>query len=310
MSAHAGHQRACFLNTRDRSRVEVHFNPASLQYGVSNEIRGTDDKKPKQFVDKSSATLSMDLVFDTTDSGKDVRVATSRVAALMKPDEEERVPPQVEFQWGAFRFTGMVESYKETLEFFSADGVPLRASVSLSMVSQEKVFEKKAASDSSGRDALGRETQDKAKTRDAPLSSGDGRGVAGLAARLGDAAAARLLAAANGIENPRFPGRSLLQIPGETAPAPPRGLVPEAAGRPPAGFSGLRTPPPRAARRPDTRALDRAPESAALASGDPDAAEPGGRARDPGKGAQSTEVGKPGELASRLRFDEGGDPWP
>ena len=308
MNAQAECQRACFLNTTDHSKVEVHFNPASLQYGISNEIRGTDDKKPKQFVDKSSATLSMDLVFDTTDSGKDVRVATGRVAALMKPDEEKRTPPQVEFQWGAFRFTGMVESFKETLEFFSADGVPLRASVSLSLVSQEKIFVKEAASDNSGRDALGRGKQH--KTRDAPRSSGDGRGVAGLAARLGDAAAARLLAAANGIENPRFPGRSLLQIPGETAPAPPRGLVPEAAGRPPTGFSGLRNPPPRAARRPDTRALDRGPESAALASGDPDAAGPGGRARDAGKGAQSTDVGQPGALASRLQFDEGGDPWP
>ena len=37
------------------------------------------------------------------------------------------------FLWGTFQFMGLVDSYNETLEFFSASGVPLRSAVSISL---------------------------------------------------------------------------------------------------------------------------------------------------------------------------------
>ena len=47
----------------------MHFNPASLQYTVSNKEEGQGAKK-KQYVSETSAKLTMDLVFDTTDTGR------------------------------------------------------------------------------------------------------------------------------------------------------------------------------------------------------------------------------------------------
>ena len=109
--------------------VTVHFNPASLQYTVSNTLKdqGSGSKK-KQYVSQTTAKLTMDLVFDTTATGEDVRETTDKMAKLLKPHgpSGKQVPPLVEFGWGVYRFTGMVEQYKETLDFFAAGGVPLR----------------------------------------------------------------------------------------------------------------------------------------------------------------------------------------
>jgi hypothetical protein len=64
-----------------------------------------------------------------------VRDQTFRVAMLMQPNKKTKVPPKVRVDWGAFSFLGLVDSYKETIDYFATDGTPLRASVSLSMSS-------------------------------------------------------------------------------------------------------------------------------------------------------------------------------
>jgi contractile injection system tube protein len=130
------------------SQVEVpvtFFNPVSLQYSVANTLSQQGNGK-QQYVSQSTAKLTMDLVFDTTDTGTDVRSLTSQMAALMDPgtgtgNQQSTVPKIVVFEWGAFSFQGMVESYKETIDFFAPEGVPLRASVNLTLSRQDKVFE-------------------------------------------------------------------------------------------------------------------------------------------------------------------------
>lgn len=69
---------------------------------------------------------------------KDVRLQTRRIAeTFMKPvnpdSHKPGAPKRCHFQWGSFAFTGMVSSYSETLDFFSADGVPLRCTLSLTL---------------------------------------------------------------------------------------------------------------------------------------------------------------------------------
>jgi len=69
----------------------------------------------------------------------------------MAPDpassgSKQQVPSIVLFEWGAYKFQGMMESYKETLDFFSPNGVPLRASVNITMVEQDKIFTSGTAS--------------------------------------------------------------------------------------------------------------------------------------------------------------------
>ena len=44
-----------------------------------------------------------------------------------------QAPSRVLFQWGAFEFVGMVQTYDETLDFFSPKGRPLRARLALKL---------------------------------------------------------------------------------------------------------------------------------------------------------------------------------
>jgi hypothetical protein len=189
--------------------VTVHFNPASLQYTVSNTLKdeGSGAKK-KQFVSQTTAKLTMDLVFDTTATGHDVRETTDKMVKLLKPHgpSGKQVPPLVEFGWGVYRFTGMVEQYKETLDFFAASGVPLRASVNLTLSSQDVVFESNTNQPARVDEDLTPEPVSVA------TSTGPAGGPAGLANSLGDPRAARAIASANGSASLRFSAGAELAV--------------------------------------------------------------------------------------------------
>jgi hypothetical protein len=145
-------QRALFRIESTGEEVKVHFNPESLQYTITNNVSNTGSgNASKQYTSQSTGKLTMDLLFDTTGSGEDIRVYTSKIAKFMNP-KEQNAPPIVIFEWGLYTFKGLVESFKETIDFFSANGVPLRASVNLSLSSQDEVFEggaRKAKTDGS-----------------------------------------------------------------------------------------------------------------------------------------------------------------
>src|SRR5262245_52084071 len=130
----------------DKTELEVHFNPISLVYSVENSSpQQSGDPKRRQFAAQFSAKLSMDLQFDNTDNGDDVRRDTLKVARFMQASgnaqaaaaaaaSDDGTPPKAQpvlsFEWGAYHFQGTMESFKETIDFFSAEGVPLRALVS------------------------------------------------------------------------------------------------------------------------------------------------------------------------------------
>ncbi|MDH5625017.1 MAG: hypothetical protein OEY21_02830, partial [Nitrospira sp.] len=108
---------------RQGQAITVHFNPTSLRLSIANTLGASGESgDTKQYVTGSSATLTMELTFDTTDVGTDVRGATQQIASFMEPDEQ-RIPAIVRFEWGTFVFQGMVQSYQETIDFFSPSGV-------------------------------------------------------------------------------------------------------------------------------------------------------------------------------------------
>src|SRR2546426_1423291 len=188
--------------------VPVHFNPASLQQSITNTLSQQGGTK-KQYVTQSSAKLTMDLIYDTSDKGTDVRADTSQVAKLMEPkpdpdDPSKKIPPVVAFEWGAFRFQGMVESYKETIDFFAPAGVPLRATVNLTLAKQDKVFEAER-----GR---GRRSAEQV----VPLRA-EGDDATAIASQGGAPTAARRLAASNGFESMRFLSGPALAVSGAVA---------------------------------------------------------------------------------------------
>ncbi|MBU4295143.1 MAG: hypothetical protein KJ862_04550 [Proteobacteria bacterium] len=152
----------------------------------------------------------MDLVFDTTNNGEDVRLHTVKVAKFMEP-KSDKTPPIVVFRWGAYKFQGMVENYRETIDFFSANGVPLRASINLTLSSQDKVFE-----GGSNRQAFSED-----ETQGLSASPPPGRGISDLASQGGNPDATRGLGQENGIEDLRFPEQDSVELSGSPSLRPP-----------------------------------------------------------------------------------------
>ena len=155
----------------------------------------------------------MDLQFDTPDTGDDVRNITNQLAMFMESSAAATkagsgnssganapAQPVLAFQWGVYVFKGFMESFKETIDFFSADGVPLRALVTIGLARQDNVFDEALLGTDTGAGSV------------VDTSSSDS--ATSAATKLGDPKASRALAAANGLENPRFTGGAPIQVNG------------------------------------------------------------------------------------------------
>lgn len=139
--------------------TKVQFNPDSLKVSLANQIvapPGTGDQsgpQAQQFVGAGTTKLAVSLSFDVTSEfpqglpeTDDVRNLTKRVAYFITPvgipknAPKKYIPPAVRFSWGSFTFDGIMESLEETLELFSFEGRPLRATVAVS-ISQQRITE-------------------------------------------------------------------------------------------------------------------------------------------------------------------------
>ena len=132
----------------------VQFNPTSLKITRQNNIDqggATTSTQRRQTPSQQPATLSFDLEYDTAEGDekgdpKDVRELTEAVRQFVEPPEDQPSdpPPRVRFIWGAFAFTGIVNQLTEDLDYFAADGTPLRAKMSLTITEQNLKFEAEA----------------------------------------------------------------------------------------------------------------------------------------------------------------------
>jgi hypothetical protein len=138
----------------------VQFNPETLKVSFANQVvqpnnsGGTpsgdqSSQAGRQYVGAGTTKLALTLWFDVgaqnPDEGSakaDVRDLTKDVAFFITPrqDGDHYVPPGLRFLWGSFQFDGIVEAMEETLEFFSDEGVPLRANITMN-VSQQRIQE-------------------------------------------------------------------------------------------------------------------------------------------------------------------------
>jgi hypothetical protein len=199
-------------------KCQVQFNPETLKVSFANQVAtpsGAGDQKgtpARQFVGAGTTKLSLQLWFDVTapmppeqEKEQDVRKLTAKVAYFItpKPEGDKFVPPAVRFLWGSFQFDGIMESMEESLEFFSSDGRPLRASVTINLTQQKiMVFKFQPTAGPGATQSPG--------TR--PLTPApQGKSVQSMADSQGKGDNWQDLASANGIENPRLlqPGQLL-----------------------------------------------------------------------------------------------------
>ena len=189
--------------------VKAHFNPQSLKVTYQNQSAGGGQPggSSRQRTGNATTKLAVELLFDTTDKGTDVRELSDCVAFFIRPDEEagsgsdsNRVPPAVLFAWGSFLFPGVMDSMDETLDYFSENGVPLRATISLSITRQSLKVEKSKKK----RKAGGSEQLKNPQFKDT---------VQAVAARNGNPDDWKKIAAANNIDDPlRLKPGSLINV--------------------------------------------------------------------------------------------------
>jgi hypothetical protein len=202
------------------NRVRVQFNPETLKVSFSTQTSTpartasdgggqprTGDQSAgtagRQYLGAGSTKLALSLWFDCTAATEpefqvhDVRRLTQAVVYFLIAQPSPRgpdnfVPPGVRFKWGCFEFDGIVDSLEESLEFFSSEGRPLRAQMSIGL-SQQRIlvqqFGPAGALRLPGTQVLAQVSQG------ATL-----QGIADIAGR-GDWQA---VASANNIENPRL----------------------------------------------------------------------------------------------------------
>jgi hypothetical protein len=123
------------------------FNPA--EFSVSRSNSWTGDSLAGHGVPQvvyrgaQSGTMSLNLIFDTTDTGQAVTTHTGKLLKLMDvdpslpgsdPQSNNVRPPYVVFHWGSMHsFKAVVSSLNLQFTYFSSTGVPLRAQVGLTL---------------------------------------------------------------------------------------------------------------------------------------------------------------------------------
>ena len=201
----------------------VQFNPESLKVSFANQLvqpSGAGDQRgspARQFVGAGTTKLALTLWFDVGSPQPpgggarvdDVRKLTKKVAYFITPkpvqgQRDKFVPPAVRFVWGSFQFDGLMDALEETLELFSPEGKPLRASLGVSLSQQKIQFAfRDTGSPTGGAGGPGAPGTPSTPGTQPLAQAPAGSTVQGLA----DAAGKddwQSVAAANGIENPRL----------------------------------------------------------------------------------------------------------
>lgn len=120
---------------------EVPFNPTEYTLNKGAQIAEIGitgiDSPILQFIRGQNEKLTLDLFFDTTsqgmdDSAVDVRDQTKIVYQLAKIQPETHAPPRVRLTWGrGLSFKAIAESVQQKFTLFSPQGIPLRATLSV-----------------------------------------------------------------------------------------------------------------------------------------------------------------------------------
>ncbi len=223
MAAPATNLQKAFFVTEKGDEIRCMFNPEKFSFTASNNWEGPPvpglGAPPKRFGGTNSGTFSVNLVFDTTDTGQPVTSHTNKMLALLDtepslpdhdPGRNVARPQWVRFHWGtAIRtFKAIAKSMTISYTYFASDGTPLRATVDASFEQFEADAQWARQNPTSGTPRPHRTHQVQ-----------PGETLDRIAARYyADAGRWRQLAAANGITDPLSlrPG-TILMIPERSA---------------------------------------------------------------------------------------------
>lgn len=123
------------IEPEGQAPFKVCFNPTQYMHDmVANaprqQVPGLQSPVQQPVVGRS-ATLSMELFFDTYEDQTDVRNYTDKVYELLGIAEDPHSAPICTFRWGRFEFRGIVERVGGRFTLFLSDGTPVRATLSI-----------------------------------------------------------------------------------------------------------------------------------------------------------------------------------
>lgn len=187
----------------DDEEINVVFNPT--EYDYKQNARYTDVKalgqngSPVNYTGTDNAELSFSLTIDgfamsgDYENPKDVTSETKKLRSLTAADPKLHAPPRCTFVWGSFSFYGIVSSVSVKYTMFTGEGMPVRATVNLTMKEQPGAAEGKA---------FPKESPDRTKRR---VLKKDTQLFHLAWENYADVEAWRHIARANNIKNPRRP---------------------------------------------------------------------------------------------------------
>jgi hypothetical protein len=197
--------------------IELQYNPTELTFSKSAGLAEIAvpglDSPLLQFVRGQAETLTLDLFFDTTEHGtgagaRSVTEETDRIYELVKIEPSTHAPPVCTFLWSSHfpgadvsshvgnqrrtDFQGVVDQVRQRFTLFSPEGVPLRATLSVTFREYKTLDQQLRQLNLSSPDRTHSHVVQGGET----LSSIAGR-------HYGAPGEWRVLARANGIEDPR-----------------------------------------------------------------------------------------------------------
>ncbi len=147
-----------WVSRKEPETITLHYNPTELSFEKSVQLAEITlpglNAPLQQFIRGQAEKLSVELFFDTTDTGMgmdatSVTHQTDPIYALTRIEPSGHAPPVVTFLWGQAvpgqympdasgnqrreSFTGVVESVRHKFTLFSPKGIPLRATVSVTI---------------------------------------------------------------------------------------------------------------------------------------------------------------------------------
>lgn len=125
--------------------IPLQFNPATYSVEENNAF---SEKKlmglkgvVNQFTGSKKSDLTLELMFDSTSTGRDVRSLIEPLYQIVNIDNTLHAPAPCSFVWGTFSFDGVVSSFKKEFTFFFSHGTPARVKVSITLKPYTKVKE-------------------------------------------------------------------------------------------------------------------------------------------------------------------------
>ncbi|TLN05553.1 hypothetical protein FDZ74_13495 [bacterium] len=142
-------QKASIIITDTNETIPCQFNPNELS--VSRSVHWSHVSLPllnspiMQFRGSSPTTCQVNLIFDTSDSGNDVRAYTNQLLRLTLKGGGGHgnrdlllEPPSVSFVWGKFElFKAVITSLSIAYVLFLPDGTPIRARANITFTQND-----------------------------------------------------------------------------------------------------------------------------------------------------------------------------